>query len=278
MQRRAFVVLSVLALAGCSKLSKSEEEPLDYPIAPELKATGPHIDGPMVPELNAKGQARTKFDSPIPTDAQLARKARSKAVIAKMTLPWLDSLPVVEDEKTIEPRTTEDVSSRCIATEICAVKGESKDNKIPLDLVEKFGAKGFLSPKEAAFLRSSTPREQDFIDFAWRYEGVHVFLWALGYLPKLNPPNQLADVKKEAAILRNLGPKRFIKEAKLRPLGEILDQADLYYRIHWAVLELRLKNQKNPIANEEIVDERHRALNWLIRYMNQDWDDVTTDT
>jgi len=33
-----------------------------------------------------------------------------------------------------------------------------------------------------------------------------------------------------------------------------------------------------PKANEEIIVERHRALNWLIRYMNQDWDDVTTDT
>jgi hypothetical protein len=30
--------------------------------------------------------------------------------------------------------------------------------------------------------------------------------------------------------------------------------------------------------NEEIIGERHRALNWLIRYMDQEWDEITTDT
>lgn len=30
--------------------------------------------------------------------------------------------------------------------------------------------------------------------------------------------------------------------------------------------------------NEELGVERHRALNWLIRYMNQAWDEVATDT
>jgi hypothetical protein len=30
--------------------------------------------------------------------------------------------------------------------------------------------------------------------------------------------------------------------------------------------------------NGEIIVERHRALNWLIRYQGQDGDHVTTDT
>jgi hypothetical protein len=27
-----------------------------------------------------------------------------------------------------------------------------------------------------------------------------------------------------------------------------------------------------------VIEERHYALNWLIGYFNQDWDDVATDT
>ena len=27
-----------------------------------------------------------------------------------------------------------------------------------------------------------------------------------------------------------------------------------------------------------VVQERHQALNWLIGYMDQHWDDVSTDT
>ncbi|MEO7730336.1 MAG: DUF4272 domain-containing protein [Kofleriaceae bacterium] len=41
--------------------------------------------------------------------------------------------------------------------------------------------------------------------------------------------------------------------------------------------ECSLQNS-HPNANEELITERHRALNWLIRYMGQSWDNVTTDT
>ena len=54
--------------------------------------------------------------------------------------------------------------------------------------------------------------------------------------------------------------------------------ADLYYRLHWAAIELRIKGKASDQVDEGIIRERHRALNWLIRYLNQEWDDVTTDT
>jgi len=84
--------------------------------------------------------------------------------------------------------------------------------------------------------------------------------------------------REETAIIRDQGPTNFIAKARPRPLSEILDMADLYYRLHWAAIDLRLKGNRSPAVDEEIVQERHRALNWLIRYMNQEWDDVQTDT
>lgn len=51
-----------------------------------------------------------------------------------------------------------------------------------------------------------------------------------------------------------------------------------HYRLHWAAIDLRIKERSSEKINEEIIRERHRALNWLIRYLNQDWDDVSTDT
>lgn len=66
--------------------------------------------------------------------------------------------------------------------------------------------------------------------------------------------------------------------ARLRTMAELLEENDYYYCLHWAAIELRLKGKTNPRINEEIIMERHAALNWLIRYMNQEWDDVTTDT
>ena len=43
-----------------------------------------------------------------------------------------------------------------------------------------------------------------------------------------------------------------------------------------AVAICALKGESN---DQDLVERRgHRALNWLIRYMGQEWDDVQTDT
>jgi Domain of unknown function (DUF4272) len=46
---------------------------------------------------------------------------------------------------------------------------------------------------------------------------------------------------------------------------------------------LRSSHERQPItlppnSSEEIIVERHKALNWLIRYMGENWDDIRTDT
>ena len=49
--------------------------------------------------------------------------------------------------------------------------------------------------------------------------------------------------------------------------------------MHWAVVDARLRGQDAPSQIEAgIVYERHYALNWLIGYFGQDWDNVKTDT
>jgi len=194
-------------------------------------------------------------------------------------LPAIDHLPVVEDEAAIRPRTKEEVADRCLAIVICAVKGETGDDDDVKTIIRDFPrAKGAFSPEERRFIDATRPSRQDRTSFAWRYECMHVMLWALGYLEKLQPPSELCNVADEAGVLWKSGQTRFVAGAKLRPLGAILDQTDLYYRLHWAAVELRLKGEEHPAANEEIIMERHRALNWLVRYMDQEWDDVTTDT
>ena len=230
-----------------------------------------------MPAAKLEGIARTNLDSPNPTPPQLERRKKSIAIVKEMNLPWMDQLPVVEDETSFTPRTKEEVAERCIATTITAVKGELHDSKVVGDLVAKFSAESFFSPQERKFINDPKPEQKELADYSWRYESSHVFLWALGHLPRLNPPHQAADVKKVGEILMGSG-RELATKATLRSSSEILDQADLYYRLHWAVIELRLKGKKSDRADEEIIFERHRALNWLIRYMNQAWDDVTTDT
>lgn len=73
--------------------------------------------------------------------------------------------------------------------------------------------------------------------------------------------------------------EQFRSDAVLRPVSQILDEADLIYRYHWAVVDARVNSKDTPAGLEGgVVYERHYSLNWLIGYMDQEWDEITTDT
>lgn len=235
-------------------------------------------DFPSLPESALQGIVRTNLDSPHPTVDQLARKARSLAAVKALALPFIDHLPVVEDASHVQPRTVREVAERCLASVFCALKGESNDQTLVEEVVDAFGASTYFSPIEQAFIQDLEPSRQSLVNFAWGYEHVHVFLWALGFLSELQGPAKIANVPHEAGLIQEEGAEGLFEHGCLRSMDELLDAADFYYRLHWAAIELRIKGQPSEAADEGIIMERHRALNWLIRYMDQAWDDVTTDT
>jgi hypothetical protein len=104
-------------------------------------------------------------------------------------------------------------------------------------------------------------------------------LWALGFIEELPRPDQIADVPKLAEIVRSNTTESFQKKGKLRKPSELLDQADLIYRYHWAVTDARINGREPPAGLDgSVVYERHYSLNWLIGYMDEEWDDISTDT
>ena len=212
-------------------------------------------------------------------DEAQARKARSVAQLQSEGVATIDHLPTIEPESTTRRQNAKVVVRRTIALVIVAVKGETGDHAMAQALIRQFGAEGFFTPKEQAFMDDPNPSDQDRANFAWRYEGVHVMLWALGIAPELERPDHICDVPFIANTLRNLGTEGLMRRAKLRPQAELLDAADLIYRYDWAVVNARLKGEEPPAGLDKgVVYERHYALNWLIGYMDQDWDDVSTDT
>ena len=162
----------------------------------------------------------------------LERKKRSIARMKQEGVSVSEHLPAIEDSKGAKVRASQEVARRAIAICITAVKGEGLDQATIDELVKRFQAESFFSPEEKAFVGNADPAKRDRIQFSWRYECYWVLLWALGYVESLQPPHGICDVKKAIAILRDRGTEKFIKGAKLRPLAEILDQADLIYRYH----------------------------------------------
>lgn len=207
------------------------------------------------------------------------RKARSIARLQADGVPTIAHLPRIEEIEEARPRAAEEVARRAVALAVVAVFGETNDRDLIKKVIEQLSPGNDFTPKERAFLANSNPTDQERARFSWRYEALNVLLWAIGFIPHLDRPDHIVDVPESVGIIRDEGRDGLIAAARLRPLSQLLDEADLIYRMHWAVTDARINGRPAPAGLDgAVVFERHYALNWLIGYMDQDWDDVTTDT
>ncbi|NIO41111.1 MAG: DUF4272 domain-containing protein [Burkholderiales bacterium] len=133
-----------------------------------------------------------------------------------------------------------------------------------------------FSNEEKGFIRDPDPSPAARNCFLWRYEAAWTLFWALGYVQALGIPRRACDVEFAVSCKRDRNTDKFAAESALRPIHQILDQADLIFRYHWAGVDAALAKRAVPAGlNGGIVYERHHALRWLIGY--QDWDDVAID-
>ena len=162
---------------------------------------------------------------------------------------------------------------------VVAVKAEGLEQEIVENLVKGYQLENVLSPNEIKFIKDKSPSDHDKTQFIWRYEAAWVLLWSLGYVEELPYPNSICDVPAAVTFMQERNKEQFIKDANLRPITEILNEADLIYRYHWAIVDARVNGNVTPSEiDSSVVLERHYTLNWLIGYMDQEWDDISTDT
>jgi hypothetical protein len=219
------------------------------------------------------------YDEPAPLPDQLARKARSEAALQARGIPFAAGLPPVASDTTVTLRPRDAVVDRTLALAYVALKGEGLEADSLEGFDQAYGARDHLSPLEQAFADNPAPDEQARMNATWRYEALHVMLWALSYVPELDYPDHLCDPGTDIGLLAPLSETEFRERARLRPAAEILEAADLTYRYAWACVDARLHQRPTPAGLESgVVHERLYALNWLTTRLEEEWDDVSMDT
>jgi len=212
-------------------------------------------------------------------EQRVARQRRSEDILRSAGDFIQPSLPAIEVAEEIQLRSVAEIAQRAICLLIVAAKGSELDSESIEALTEAFGVAKYFTPKERAFIIKESPSEQDLSNFSWRSESTWVLLWALGFVNPLGLPlNQIAP-DDAIQIVDSNGLEGLIASAEPRSADEVLDEADLIYRCHWAVRQADLTGTDVPGGLEPgVTFERHCALNWLIGYEGQEWDDISTDT
>jgi len=214
------------------------------------------------------------------SSSQIQRKKKSLLLLQQQGIPTIDHLPPTIDIDDVVIPTKTMIAQRAIAVSIAAIKAEGLEQEIIEQVIEHFGAHSFFSKEEAIFIREQQPSKEDLGKFSWRYECLLILLWSLNLVETLDFPSEICDVASLVSIIQKAGSfEQLLDKATVRNTHQILDQADLIYRMNWACVNARVKQQPTPAnMHPGIVYGRHYALNWLIGYQNLDWDNMRTDT
>lgn len=206
-----------------------------------------------------------------------ARKSRSIEVLKNKGIPCIDGLPRISSISESHRRDVKEVALRAMALAVVAEKAMGLEMDAVTKVISRYQLEGAFTPEERKFINSKSVDEKTRIQFIWRYESYWVLLWALGYVEVLEYPDRVCEVPLALSKMTEKSVEAFIKGAKLRSQSEILDQADLILRYHWASREALLQGKEPPAGlDNSVIMERHYTLNWLIE--KYDWDEVPTDT
>lgn len=213
---------------------------------------------------------------------QIERKAKNEVILERENIKINKHLPCIESERETTIRSAKEIAERVsvlAVTNLVAFNNISSEEAV--DYLQEYKLWESVTEGEKEFL--ANPTEDKKMYETWKCEGIWTLMWALKKVDAIDFPNAFCDLgnisSENYPVGQGKNPFEFINAVhEVRSKKEILDAADLYYRYNWACVDERINGRQIESINPGIVYERQYALNWLIHYMGQDWDNVTCDT
>lgn len=209
------------------------------------------------------------------------RKKETEKLLKSLSIPYIEHLPLLEEENDIKMRTAKEIAERILILTYLNYVSEVPDEKEKvIDFLRTNSLWDKVSTNERELLKKEQLLEQEAVNISWRSEAIWLLLWTINKVDKLELPTEQVGVSEIMSRLPEflVAPKEFIENATIRPSTEILDISDLTYRLHWAAREADLNSQRIPAnLSLSVIMERHYAINWVTYYADE-WDEVTTDT
>ena len=184
---------------------------------------------------------------------------RSKGITFDPELPLI--------EAGFPARSVREIARRAMCVTLVSLKAEGMSAEEVAEFKSEHELDTHLTRAENRFLVAASS-DDDTADWVWRFEALHVLLWALGYVVELGWPDEESNSAEELEFLRELGPQGFLEGALLRSNEQLLDAADWVFRLHQSVVDERSGTEA---VIEEQVEQWSHALDWLTRE-EEKWD------
>jgi hypothetical protein len=210
--------------------------------------------------------------------SQLARKETTEGFLRSRGVRVNPHLPFTESPEELSLATPQQVARRA-----CIISGLiSRAFGAPRDLVLRYFESGGLlehaTASEIALIRAPSLEQKQVERLKIQVEGLWELAWVLCLIPSIDHFQYCGHQ------LITLVPKLdepvsgFVERAQMRPLEDLLAEADMLYRLHWAVREASLRQQSIPNGLRfYVTDERLRAINWVL-LSDVSWEDTDTST
>lgn len=224
-----------------------------------------------------------------------SRKKRSEEFLIENGVKINPHFPEFMSEEEAQLRSPEEALRRCLCTFFAAgiaidiMNGESGKESAEFftEMLSRFDVENCLTADEKelfALSEGGSPVSMEKANnMQWRMEMCMPIFWAYGFLEDDLPfPSEMTDTTYIIKLInRCLDFGGIMKLVKPKTLPEILDNADVCYRMHWACVEARVR--KNPGLcgglSEDVVSEQHKGFLWLLGDEEAGtWDNVTAGT
>lgn len=209
------------------------------------------------------------------------RKEASELQLHKRGIRINVQLHVIEADEEVRLRTPAEVEARLIALWAVSQSAISGERKAMHAYLQAQNLLTLLSTQEIAFLTQETVSETMQQSCRERLHAFHFLAWCAGLLDKIDlstKPIATEKILQHFTLSDQATP--LTAPLKLRRKTDIMNWADLLYRLHWAVRHATLNDKPSPgNINAAMVREWHQTVNWICNYDDENnWDLVSTET
>lgn len=179
-----------------------------------------------------------------------------------------------------------DVGSRMLILYALSYLTHNQEQRLEVkNWLEKENLWSHISPKEIQFFESTLQDGETLWSYSWEIESAYILAWSLKIIDEIPIKVEELDefqIEEFQELVPFVGVKvhNFLSELELRDKEEILDENLLHELVTAFSRDLHIYgNEKTIVIDGEVSSRRHKALNWLRRFMDEDeWDETDTST